>query len=153
MDHGNMAPMNMTNNATMMPRKKMMMHMTFYWGTNSLILFTGWPGESKGMYALALLMVFVFAFFIEFMLHTRFLKKESNNVVAGLIQTCMHILRVGLAYLVMLAVMSFNGGVFIAAVAGHTLGFLFFGSRIFKKTPLGGVGVTHKNSDLPPMSC
>ncbi|URD77078.1 Copper transporter [Musa troglodytarum] len=37
-------------------------------------------------------------------------------------------LRVGLAYLGMIAIMSFNGGVLIVAVAGHALGFLLFGS-------------------------
>jgi copper transporter 1 len=38
----------------------------------------------------------------------------------------MHAVSVGLAYMVMLAVMSFNGGVSIVAVAGHLVGFFFF---------------------------
>ncbi|KAM7251177.1 hypothetical protein ACFE04_023060 [Oxalis oulophora] len=129
------------------------MHMTFFWGSNVEILFSDWPGNKNGMYALALILVFLSAMFIEWLSNSRLLAKlvESDDhrevVVAGFIQTCMHGLRVGVAYLVMLAVMSFNGGVLLAAVGGHALGFLFFGSRVFKRSPVA------KTSDLPPASC
>uniref|UniRef100_A0A0D3EUI6 Uncharacterized protein n=1 Tax=Oryza barthii TaxID=65489 RepID=A0A0D3EUI6_9ORYZ len=33
-------------------------HMTFFWGKNSEVLFTMWPGTRGGMYALALIFVF-----------------------------------------------------------------------------------------------
>ncbi|XP_065878781.1 copper transporter 1-like [Euphorbia lathyris] len=149
MDHGNhndmrMPGMNMSNNT----HHKMMMHMTFYWGKDALILFSGWPGTRSGMYVLALILVFIISFLVEFLSHSQIIKPGSSDFTAGVIQTLMHALRVGLAYMVMLAVMSFNGGVFLVAVAGHTLGFLLFGSRLFKKT-----SQTTKNSDLPPMSC
>ncbi|GAV73094.1 Ctr domain-containing protein [Cephalotus follicularis] len=156
MDHGH----DMPGMAHMMPptsspppmmiHHKMMMHMTFFWGKNTEVLFSGWPGTSSGMYALALVFVFAIAFMVEWLSHYRFLERDddTNHVLAGFVQTLLHCLRVGLSYLVMLAVMSFNGGVFLVAVAGHSLGFLCFGSRVFKKSPLHA-----KTSRLPPMSC
>ncbi|KAL4326974.1 hypothetical protein AHAS_Ahas13G0053700 [Arachis hypogaea] len=121
------------------------MHMTFFWGTKSEVLFAQWPGDSQyWMYALALLFVFVMSFLVEWLSHTRFTKPGSRNIVAGLVQTLLYLLRVGLAYLVMLALMSFNGGVFLVAVLAHALGFFLFRSRAFSKPP---------NHDLPPMSC
>ncbi|KAA8549331.1 hypothetical protein F0562_001015 [Nyssa sinensis] len=128
---GNMAPTSSSVNGTRMPnmrRHKMLMHMTFFWGKNALILFTGWPGTSSGMYALALMFVFVMAVLVEWLSHCNLIRNGSNHVAAGLIQTLMYAVRVGLAYLMMLALMSFNGGVFLVAVAGHALGFLFFGT-------------------------
>ncbi|KAL3329690.1 hypothetical protein AABB24_033844, partial [Solanum stoloniferum] len=118
--HGDMAPpapASAVNNHHMM-------HMTFFWGENAEILFSGWPGYNN----------------IE----------SANHVATGLIQTALYGIRIGLAYLVMLSVMSFNGGIFLAAIAGHTLGFLVFGSRIFKKSPLTAYA---KASDLPSMPC
>lgn len=151
-DHGSMSPpmsMNSTNNTgTMMHHHNTMMHMTFFWGKNSEILFSGWPGTSSGMYALALIVVFVLAVLVEWLSHCKLMKPDANHVAAGLIQTLLHAIKVGLAFLVMLAIMSFNGGVFLVAVAGHTLGFLIFGSRVFNKS-----SPPPKTSDLPPMSC
>ncbi|KAK9290249.1 hypothetical protein L1049_008416 [Liquidambar formosana] len=123
--------------------RKMMMHMTFFWGKNTEVLFSGWPVTSSGMYALSLIFVFVLAIFVEYLSHSHLIKRNMSDVVTGLVQTCMHAVRVALAYMVMLAVMSFNGGVFLAAVAGHAVGFLFFGSW----------DSDDKSSDLPPMKC
>lgn len=146
-------PPSMNNTTMMHHHKKMMMHMTFFWGQNAEILFSGWPGNDNntGMYVVSLLFVFVLSLLVELLSHSNMISRNSSNVAAGLMQTLMHGLRMGLAYLVMLAIMSFNVGVFMAALFGHVVGFFFFGSRVFKKTqnppPYG------KSSDLPPMSC
>ncbi|PIA54530.1 hypothetical protein AQUCO_00900823v1 [Aquilegia coerulea] len=138
-----------TNNGTM--HHKMMMHMTFFWGKNAEILFSGWPGTSSGMYVLALIIVFVFSMLIEWFSHSQFIKNtSSSHISAGLVQTVMHTIRVGLSYLVMLALMSFNGGIFLMAVAGHSVGFLIFGSRIFKHDVVSQYEIRR---DLPPMTC
>ncbi|KAI3667714.1 hypothetical protein L6452_42783 [Arctium lappa] len=127
-----------------------MMHMTFFWGKNGEILFPGWPGSNSGMYVLVLFFVFFLAFLVEFLSHSDIARKFSGTVAVGLIQTLVHTLRAGLAYMVMLAVMSFNGGVFVAAVAGHAIGFLVFGSWVFRRPP---PSLVDKNSDLSPMIC
>lgn len=133
-----------------MGHKMMMMHMTFFWGSDAEILFSKWPGARPGMYALALVFVFFLAVIVEWLSHSRLIKPtgSTSRVGAGLVQTLLHAVRIGLAYMVMLAVMSFNVGVFLVAVAGHALGFLVFGSRLVKKEEAEKVA-----SDLPPMSC
>ncbi|XP_009588583.1 copper transporter 1-like [Nicotiana tomentosiformis] len=144
------------NNATgggggmmMKNHRHMMMHMTFFWGKNTEILFSNWPGyDNLGMYVLALFVVFFMAVLVEFLSHGNYIKENADHVSAGLIQTTLYGLRIGLAYVVMLAVMSFNGGVFLVAIFGHMLGFLVFGSRVFNKSSNEG-----KTMDLPPMSC
>ncbi|KAK7312445.1 hypothetical protein VNO77_36311 [Canavalia gladiata] len=146
---GGMTPPPPSTNGTMTMHhhNMMMMHMTFFWGKDTNILFNNWPGGKSGMYVLALVFVFVMAFFVELLSQTRFIKPGLNHVVAGLIQTLVHVLRVGLAYLVMLALMSFNGGVFLVAILGHALGF-FISTMAFKKSLPKNEG-----SDLPPISC
>lgn len=39
-----------------------------------------------------------------------------------------------MAYMVILAVTSYNGGIFLAAVVGHTTGYLIFGSGLCLKS-------------------
>ncbi|CAD6236571.1 unnamed protein product [Miscanthus lutarioriparius] len=114
-------------------------HMTFFWGKDSEILFSGWPGARGGMYALALVAVFALAFLLEFLgsrgLDVALLPSAAagggRRVAAGAARAVVHALRVGVAYLLMLALMSFNGGVFLAAVAGHAAGFLAFRAGLF----------------------
>ncbi|KAK3018982.1 hypothetical protein RJ639_003401 [Escallonia herrerae] len=45
------------------------LHTAFYWGTEAEFLFPGWPGKSPGMYALALVFVFLLAVLVEGLSH------------------------------------------------------------------------------------
>ena len=146
-DHMHMSPPP-ANSTGMSPmhHMEMMMHMTFYWGKEAEILFSGWPGARSGMYALALIVVFVTGIIVEWLSYCRLIKPGSTHVAAGLVQTLLHAIRIGLAYMVMLALMSFNGGVFLVAVAGHAVGFLVFGSRVFRGSEMVSL---EKTSDLP----
>ncbi|KAJ4907912.1 Copper transporter 1 [Raphanus sativus] len=159
MDHDHMPPpppppSSMMNNGSMKRggnQEMMMMHMTFYWGKNTEVLFSGWPGTSSGMYALCLIFVFFLAFLTECLGHSPFLRGttgDSANAASGLVQTVVYTLRTGISYLVMLAVMSFNAGVFIAALAGYAIGFMLFGSRTFRN-PSGD----RETYEIPPPVC
>ncbi|RWR81570.1 copper transporter 1-like protein [Cinnamomum micranthum f. kanehirae] len=149
-DHGMMVDGGMFMPET---KKKNMMHMTFFWGKDVDMLFSGWPGRSLGMYLLALFFVFALAVMVEWLSHSRFFKQGSNRVVSGLAKTFLHAVRMGLAYLVMLAVMSFNVGVLIAAIIGHAIGFFIFGSRIFSRNDEEVESNQKNRSSLPPLKC
>ncbi|KAK8935409.1 Copper transporter 1 [Platanthera zijinensis] len=112
-------------------------HGAFFWSKHAEILFTGWPG-SRGLavYLLALFLVAAAAAAAEFLasfiriLSPRPTAGPGQRFLAGIAGAAVHALRMGLLYLVMLAVMSFNVGVLIAAVAGHALGFMVQGSGL-----------------------
>ncbi|KAL6979133.1 hypothetical protein U1Q18_020797 [Sarracenia purpurea var. burkii] len=148
--HGMSPPSATDTGMTNMSHHSSMMHMTFFWGKNAEILFSGWPGTRSGMYALALIIVFVLSVLVEWLSYSNLAGGDgSNRVATGTIQTLVHAVRIGLAYMVMLALMSFNAGVFLVAVAGHAVGFFFFGSRAFKKAPTSSA----KTSDERSMGC
>ncbi|KAL1208474.1 Copper transporter 3 [Cardamine amara subsp. amara] len=111
-----------------------MMHMTFFWGKNTEVLFDGWPGTSLKMYWACLAAIFLLSAASEWLCRCGFMKEGPASFGGGLVQTVVYTVRAGLSYLVMLAVMSFNGGVFLAAMAGFGLGFMIFGSRVFRDT-------------------
>lgn len=118
-------------------------HTSFYWGHKAVILFSGWPDSKPGMYALALIFVFLLAVIVEWLSYCSFIKPGANKVAAGFFQTALYAVRGGLSYMVILAVISFNGGVFLVAIFGHAFGFLIFGSKAFKNP-------SDKVPDLPP---
>ncbi|KAJ1378739.1 Ctr copper transporter [Sesbania bispinosa] len=126
--------------ATSLGRRRIPIHTTFYWGHKVDILFHCWPGDSAAMYAVALILVFAVAVLVEWLSFTNIVKLKpggSNDVVGALLRTGLYGVRSGLSYLVMLAVMSFNGGVFLAAIGGHVIGFLVFGTRAIMKKSSG----------------
>nr|CAB3478436.1 unnamed protein product [Digitaria exilis] len=120
-------------------RRKRYIHMTFFWGSKSEILFTGWPGANGAMYAAALVAVFAVAFLLEFLGSRRLdsllpaaaAAGSNRRAAAGTSRAAVHAVRVGGSYLLMLALMSFNGGVLLVAVAGHAAGFLAFKAGFF----------------------
>ena len=151
----------MSDNKTMAmggSHKMASMHMTFFWGSNAQILFSGWPGSRTGMYGLALLSIFAASVAVEWLAHRhhvmvmavvrpRGYATDSNGVNVNAVShhglaahALVHALRAFLSYAAMLAVMSFNAGVFLAAVAGRAVGFLVFRSDVFGK----------RGSDMPP---
>ncbi|WVZ85572.1 hypothetical protein U9M48_032484 [Paspalum notatum var. saurae] len=113
------------------------MHMSFYWGDRAAVLFPGWPGaRGGGAYALCLLFVLALAALTEALAAASRCVAARRRAAGGVpassaaLLTAAHAARMGTAYLVMLAVMSFNVGVLLAAVAGHALGFLLARSRV-----------------------
>ncbi|KAG5103414.1 hypothetical protein JHK84_048383 [Glycine max] len=129
-----------------------MMHMTLYWGKKVTILIDSWKTDSWTSYVLSLLACLVVAAFYQYLenrrIRLKLLAGDRRPLPAPEIRTPL--LRWGVAggdnarlgvkfaeavlfgvnsaigYLLMLAIMSFNGGVFLAIVVGLTIGYFFF---------------------------
>lgn len=141
---------------TAAPHKMMeMMHMAFFWGDRAVVLFPGWPGDrGAGMYLLCLLLVLALAALTEALalLSRRLARRGGGEATASsaALLTAVHAARMGMAYLVMLAVMSFNVGVLLAAVAGHALGFLLARSRVRTGAARESAGASPELCGIPP---
>jgi solute carrier family 31 (copper transporter), member 1 len=134
-----------------------MMHMTFYWGKSATILFDGWRTSTWLGYLLSLVALLLAAAFYQYLEALRVRVKliaEGSAKPASSIPppassdprtpllapafagqrparvavAAMFGVNSGLGYLLMLSIMSFNGGVFIAVVVGLALGYLAFRS-------------------------
>ncbi|EOY07358.1 Ctr copper transporter - like 1 [Theobroma cacao] len=122
-DHGGMdmpTPAGSTSNGSM---KSMDMHMSFYWGKDVIVLFSGWPESNSGMYVLAIFFVLLLGAAIEVLSMLPPVKPGTKPVLGAFTQASVYAVRMCFAYMVMLSVMSYNLGIFIAAVAGHAIGF------------------------------
>ncbi|XP_066399499.1 copper transporter 5.1-like [Miscanthus floridulus] len=134
-----------------------MMHMTFYWGKSATILFDGWRTSTWLDYLPSLVALLLAAAFYQYLealrVRTKLIAqgaaKQASSIpppasfnprtpllapaVAGrwparVAVAAMFGVNSALGYLLMLSVMSFNGGVFIAVVVGLALGYLAFRS-------------------------
>eukprot|EP00250_Pteridium_aquilinum_P018482 c2410_g1_i1 orf=320-769(-) len=126
-----------------------MMHMTFYWGKQATILFDGWKTSTWLNFSFSLIALFVSSILLQYLANSRvsassspgkshsfdtkvsLLGKATLSVSLSkkLLGSALFGVRVGLGYLLMLAVMSFNGGVFIAVVLGFAVGHFLFASE------------------------
>ncbi|PSS01353.1 Copper transporter 5.1 like [Actinidia chinensis var. chinensis] len=131
-----------------------MMHMTFYWGRQVTLLLDSWKTKTWTEYALTLCACFVVSVFYQYMedrrLRFRLLSSSSaaaspppSSVATPLLYpksaaspwsparfagAVLFGLNSAIGYLLMLAIMSFNGGVFIAVIVGLAIGYLLFRS-------------------------
>ncbi|KAB2049911.1 hypothetical protein ERO13_A13G188100v2 [Gossypium hirsutum] len=121
-----------------------MMHMTFYWSRQVTLLFTSWRTDSWPSYALTLLACFLASAFYPYLEYVRYrvrrggkptdwtteepflLRSRGAGMVGKIAGGLLFGLSSALGYLLMLAVMSFNGGVFLAVILGLTVGYLVF---------------------------
>lgn len=139
-----------------------MMHMTFYWGKDVTILFDFWRVKTWTWYAISLVVVFLFSVLHEWLASQRsaLSPKSDKGEDAGVgtaedsdhrtpfithayaaqksvskraMEAFLFGINVGLGYMLMLAAMSFNGGVFVAIVAG-----LAFGHFLYRSNSPGG---------------
>lgn len=130
------------------------MHMTFYWSKKVTLLIDSWKTDSWTSYALSLLACLLVSAFYQYLENRRLrLKAITFDVPSATTpQNQIPLLRPNLAgdkaklgvklagallfgfnsaigYLLMLAVMSFNGGVLVAIVVGLAIGYFFFRSE------------------------
>ncbi len=99
-----------------------------------------WVTSSPGVYAAALVVVFCLAASVELLRKMAAAAQRSywvgaaeykrwdrgQRTAAKAVRAAVHVGTVLVGYLVMLAVMSYNLGVFVAAMAGFFTGFLLF---------------------------
>lgn len=145
--HDHQGNMDMSHDQNMPMIMNMVMQMNFYWGKDVTILFKGWPNYNLGMYILSLFFVFFMAFGVEIMSMGPIMINKSPIRAIGIIQSGIYYtLRMVLVYFVMLAVMSFNIGIFIVAILGHGLGYIVvkFRELVVDKTTTDSNGTDPK---------
>ncbi|OMO91788.1 Ctr copper transporter [Corchorus olitorius] len=123
-----------------------MMHMTLYWGKDVTLLIDSWKTDSWLSYLLTLLACFLFSSFYQYMEDRRLrfgslasstpAQPTSTGAAAPLLPkyrrsakfatAVLFGINSAIGYLLMLAIMSFNGGVFLAIVFGLSIGYLLF---------------------------
>ncbi|KAL2346618.1 hypothetical protein Fmac_000618 [Flemingia macrophylla] len=126
-----------------------MMHMTFYWSKKVTLLIDSWRTKDWTEYLLTLLACLIVSVFyqilenrrirlkligagkpfpseIETPLLRRKLAGNSAKLGVKVAGAFLFGLSSAIGYLLMLAVMSFNGGVFVAIVVGLAIGYFLF---------------------------
>jgi predicted PurR-regulated permease PerM len=98
----------------------MVMEMYFYWGTDVVFLLEKWTiKDNTGVFLCAWLVSFLAAILVEF-LNTRVVNSDAVYAV-------VHSVQLFCSYMLMLVLMTFNGGLFIAVILGYTIGYSLFG--------------------------
>ncbi|KAM1021667.1 hypothetical protein ACFX2I_042736 [Malus domestica] len=131
-----------------------MMHMTFYWSRQVTLLFDSWKTDTWTSYSLTVLACLLVPAFYQYLeaLRVRIKRAASSSSLksasdapirapllaaklggaggrfsAGrLAESVLFGVNAAIGYMIMLAIMSFNGGVFVAIVVGLAIGYLAF---------------------------
>lgn len=127
-----------------------MMHMTFYWSREVTLLVNSWRTQTWLAYSLTLLVCVVASALYQLLenlrirLRVKVIAATSGSAQEPLLQpktvrgkwsaarlagAVLFGVNSAIGYLLMLAVMSFNGGVFVAIVLGLVIGYLLFRSE------------------------
>lgn len=123
------------------------MHMTLYWGIKVTLLVDSWKTDSWYSYLLTLLACLLFSSFYQYMEDRRLrfkalssakptapapttplLAKRGRVTAARFAAAVLFGVNSAIGYVLMLAIMSFNGGVFLAIILGLSVGYFFFRS-------------------------
>ncbi|CAG9317874.1 unnamed protein product [Blepharisma stoltei] len=138
--------MNMTMNMNMY------MAMTFYNDHNFVVFFDSWHVDNDAKYAGAIILLFLVSMGLEFL---HFLLKlvtvyqiKAQKTIQNLIfynfgYGIIYFLWVSLAYLLMLAIMTYSTGVFCAITTGITFGHFLF-RMIEHKTPIANESLSQE---------
>ncbi|KAI4294799.1 hypothetical protein MLD38_040875 [Melastoma candidum] len=127
-----------------------MMHMTMYWSRYVTLLVDQWRTNTWTGYLLTLIACFLAASFYQYLENLRLrlrlrsptsastpasasasvplIAKLGRNRTTRAASSAMFGISSAVGYLLMLAIMSFNGGVFLAIVAGLSVGYYAFRS-------------------------
>eukprot|EP00047_Mylnosiga_fluctuans_P004238 m.233389 g.233389 ORF g.233389 m.233389 type:complete len:186 (+) comp12506_c0_seq1:238-795(+) len=137
------------------PGMDMGMHSTFYSGYSVTVLIDSWVVETPAAYFGTLLCIFLLSFLWEALRSARprfeaqaraFIADSQRGLLLDptatqlcpslfqgraafklqLLRTALHLVQFTLSYLLMLAAMSFNVGLFLAIITGSTVAFYFF---------------------------
>ncbi|KAF5743036.1 Copper transporter 5 [Tripterygium wilfordii] len=125
-----------------------MMHMTLYWGKTVTLLIDSWKTNSWPSYLLTLLACFLFSAFYQYMEDRRLQFKAITSTPSAPASTAAPLLvklsgsrggrlarfvnavlfgvNSAIGYLLMLSIMSYNGGVLLAIVLGLSVGYFVF---------------------------
>ncbi|KAJ7958424.1 Copper transporter [Quillaja saponaria] len=130
-----------------------MMHMTFYWSKKVTLLIDDWRTDSWTSFLLTLLACVIASVFYQYLedrrLRLKFISSRKpspmSQIQTPLLQSkltddgtklgvkfagaILFGVNSAIGYLLMLAVMSFNGGVFVAIVVGLAIGYFVFRSE------------------------
>lgn len=96
------------------------MDMNFYMGKSVVFLLSDWKCTSAGVFLILCVVSFALAMAYQFL--TTF--KDTENELK---YTLVSMVRMLLAYVLMLILMTFNGGLFMSIVVGHAVGYGLFG--------------------------
>ena len=96
------------------------MDMYFYMGKSVVFLISDWTCTSAGVFLILCVVSFALAMAYQFLTTVKNTQNELKYTLVSMVRTL-------LAYVLMLILMTFNGGLFMSIILGHAVGYGLFG--------------------------